>query len=245
MIINDMNRSNLPTEHAGVAPRTIPSMRSRGGRSIDPWIVLAVACAAGFLLLAVVANGQRALNFDATVTAAVTGFGIPTDVWLALTALGGALLVPIGAVFVLTLLLGRRYRLALIVAVALVGAALGTDLFKDVVSRPRPPGDAYASAEGYSFPSGHTLNSTVTYGLIALVVWRSRSARWVRRLGVGVLVTLPILVGLSRIALGVHYPSDVLAGWLAGIAIVSVVAIVSRSIEGEDLQPAGSIDGFG
>jgi undecaprenyl-diphosphatase len=198
------------------------------GRRLDPWIVLAIACAAGFLLLAVVVNGQRALGFDASVTATITGPGIPTDVWLAFTALGGAVLIPIGVIFVAILLWRRSYRLALIVAVALIGAALGTELFKDVVSRPRPPGDADASAEGYSFPSGHTLNSTVTYGLIALVIWRSRLATWARRLSVAILVTLPVLVGLSRIALGVHYPSDVLAGWLAGIAVISVVAVLTR-----------------
>jgi undecaprenyl-diphosphatase len=213
-------------------------MRVRTGRFLDPWVVTGIACAAGFLLLAVLVNGQRALGFDAAVKAAVTGLPIPTDAWLAITALGGVILIPVGVIFVLALLWRRRFRLALIVAVALIGAALGTELFKDVVSRPRPPGDAYAAAEGYSFPSGHTLNSTVTYGLIALVIWRSRLATWARRTSASVLVALPILVGLSRIALGVHYPSDVLAGWLAGVAVVAVVAVLTEPATAD--LPGGS-----
>jgi undecaprenyl-diphosphatase len=205
-------------------------MPARAARLRDPWLIVAIACVAGFLLLALLVNGQRALGFDAAVTSAVTGLGIPTDVWLAFTALGGPVLMPLGVIVVVALLWKRQFRLALIVAVALIGAALFTDLFKDLVSRPRPPGDALATANGYSFPSGHTLNSTITYGLIALVLWRSGLQPLVRRVGIAVLVTLPILVGLSRIALGVHYPSDVLAGWLAGIAIVAVVALLTEPV---------------
>ncbi len=83
-------------------------------------------------------------------------------------------------------------------------------------------------APGYSFPSGHTLNSTVTYGLLALVAWRARLAVLARRAAVAIAVVLPFLIGLSRIALGVHYPTDILGGWLAGIAFVALGATLIR-----------------
>jgi undecaprenyl-diphosphatase len=115
-----------------------------------------------------------------------------------------------------------------VVAVALVGATLFTDVVKDLIARLRPPDPVLGPASGYSFPSGHTLNSTVTYGLVALYAWRSHLALAARRVAVAILAAIPFLVGLSRIALGVHYPSDVLGGWLAGMAVVFTVVAITR-----------------
>jgi undecaprenyl-diphosphatase len=195
---------------------------------VDPWLLVALVCASGFLLLAVVLNGQGAFAFDAPATALVQGLPVPTDAWLVLTHAGGGVLIAIGVGLVLVLLGLRQYRLAVVVAIALIGATLATDHVKDLVSRPRPPGEPLAPTSGYSFPSGHSLLSAVTYGLVALVVWRSRLPTGVRRAVVVALVVLVFLIGLSRIALGAHYPSDVLAGWLAGAAIVATVAAITR-----------------
>ena len=130
----------------------------------------------------------------------------------------------VGTVFVVICLLSRRIRLALIVALILIGQTAFTHVVKEVVERPRPPWPHLVAATGYSFPSGHTTTSTVTYGLLAVVAWRSRLPVVARRVAVFAGVLLPFLVGLSRIALGVHYPSDVLGGWLAGIAFVALGA---------------------
>ncbi len=79
--------------------------------------------------------------------------------------------------------------------------------------------------------------------MIALLVWRSALPVWARRITVVVLVILVVLIGLSRIALGVHYPSDVLGGWLAGLAIVATVATFTRDGVGDEgeagSRPAG------
>jgi len=195
----------------------------------DPWAWTGLAGAAGFLLLAWMVVARGGFAFDDPVTRFVRGLPVPVGFWEACTFLGGALLILIGVLFVLAAVVDGRVRLAVIVAVVLVGAALFTDVVKDFVARPRPPGEALAPTVTFSFPSGHTLNSTVTYGLIALVAWRSRLSLGVRRALVGVCVTLPILVGLSRIALGVHYPSDVLGGWLGGIAFVALGACLIRA----------------
>jgi membrane-associated phospholipid phosphatase len=191
--------------------------------------LLAIACAAGFLVLATVVSRQGSVGLDEPVIAFVSGLGISPEAWRAVTNLGsGFVLVPIGAGLVLWLLWQRRPGDAVVVAVALVGATLFTEAVKDLVARPRPPDPVLGPAGGYSFPSGHTLNSTVTYGLVALYAWRSHLALAARRVAVAVLAAIPFLVGLSRIALGVHYPSDVLGGWLAGMAIVLTVAAITR-----------------
>ena len=190
----------------------------------DPWAWTGVVSAAAFLLLAWMVGARGGLAFDDPVTSFVRGLPVPVAFWEACSFIGGAILIPIGVLFVLVALGSGRIRLAVIVAVVLIGAALFTDVLKDLVARPRPAGEALAPSLSFSFPSGHTLNSTVTYGLIALVAWRSRLSLAVRQTFVGVGLVVPFLVGLSRIALGVHYPSDVVAGWLGGIAFVALAA---------------------
>ena len=175
-------------------------------------------------ILAVLVVRRGGLAFDEPLAATMQAVPIPVGFWEACTFLGGTVLVLIGVAFVLAAGLSRRIRLALIIAVVLIAAALFTELVKDFVARPRPTMDPLVPASGYSFPSGHTLNSTATYGLIAVVAWRSRLSLAVRRAAVVVGVVVPILVGLSRIALGVHWPTDVLGGWLAGVAFVALAA---------------------
>ncbi len=195
-------------------------------RDAWPWVGLASAVA--FLALgALVAQGS-ALAFDEPLAAAIRGLPVPVWTWQIVTALGGAFLAVVGTALVLAALLSRRIRLALIVAGMLIAASVFTHVVKGYVARARPPWEHLAPANGYSFPSGHTLNSTASYGLLAVISWRSRLAMSARRVAVVVCVALPLLVGLSRIALGVHYPSDVLGGWLAGLAIVALGATLIR-----------------
>ena len=202
-------------------------MEPRRGRR-DPWPWVGLACALAFLVLAVLVVRRGSLAFDEEFASAIRGLPIPVWVWQLITALGGGFLAVVGTAFVLTALLSRRVRLALIVAGILITASLFTHLVKDFVARPRPPWEHLVPAPGYSFPSGHTLNSTVSYGLLAVVAWRSRLPLAVRRAAAVIGVTIPFLVGLSRIALGVHFPTDVLGGWLAGVAFVALGATLIR-----------------
>ena len=194
----------------------------------DPWVWVAFLSLLGFSILALVVNERGAVAFDDPVIAFVKGLPVPTSFWLAITNAGGATLVPIGIGIVVVLILLRRPWTALIYGIALAGASAWTYVIKVTIERARPP-DPLIAAPGFSFPSGHSLNSTVTYGLIALLVWRSDLPRWVRVATALGLASLVVCVGLSRIALGVHYPSDVLGGWLAGLTVVATVALFTRS----------------
>jgi undecaprenyl-diphosphatase len=200
-------------------------------RWTDPWLWVAALSILGFGTLAAVVARQGVVEFDSPVTAFVKGLPVPTDAWIALTSLGGVILVPIGIATVVALLWLRRPWTALIYGIAIASASLWTYVVKVTIERERPPGEALIAVSGFSFPSGHSLNSTVTYGLIALVVWRSDLPTWARALTAIALAALVISIGLSRIALGVHYPSDVLGGWLAGLAVLGTVAVFTRSTE--------------
>ncbi|MCQ8188043.1 phosphatase PAP2 family protein [Streptomyces rugosispiralis] len=125
------------------------------------------------------------------------------------------------AVAVGWLLWRREWQLALWVAVT---AAAGTALqqaIKAGVDRARPQWpDPVDSAHYAAFPSGHALTTTVTFGLLLWLMTLHRApAKWLRALAVVAAVSV-LGVGFTRLYLGVHWPSDVLAGWLLGAALV-------------------------
>lgn len=121
-------------------------------------------------------------------------------------------LVPFDIGFVLVLAWLRHRREALFAALALGGSALLNMGTKALFARDRPSlWESIAPEETFSFPSGHAMGSATLAGVLVLLAWRTRW-RWPVLLAAmaGVL-----LVGTSRVYLGVHYPSDILAGWAA------------------------------
>lgn len=115
---------------------------------------------------------------------------------------------------------GRRPGLC--AAVNLVLATLLNLLLKTLIQRPRPEGYRLVAESGFSFPSGHSMVAMAFYGLLIWMVWSYEKDALVRRLGVIGFGLVIVLVGLSRIYLGVHYASDVLAGFCASIAWLGV-----------------------
>src|ERR1700682_753225 len=118
--------------------------------------------------------------------------------------------------------MGRR-RPAILLVVAAAGAVALDELLKLVFHRPRPEAYfGYPLPSSYSFPSGHAVSSCCFYGVLAAIVtarMRSRAAKsavWTAA------ALMAALIGLSRIYLGVHYPSDVVAGY--AVAVVWVAA---------------------
>lgn len=127
------------------------------------------------------------------------------------------------ALAVSALLVLRRFGQAAMVGFGSVaGYALMVGL-KNLVQRPRPPvGDAVAHESSWSFPSGHAMMSIIVFGLIAVVlVWNTGHRWWLLLAGMASLV-----IGISRLYLGVHWLSDVLAGWLIGAVWVLMLTWV-------------------
>ena len=137
-----------------------------------------------------------------------------------LTGLGshGVLGLLLLAVSSFLLLAGLRRTAGSVLAACLSGAVLSA-LLKDLFARPRPdlvPHGAYVLSA--SFPSGHALLSALVYLTLATLVSRQLRQRRLRWHVMSVAVLLTLLVGASRVYLGVHWPSDVLAGWAIGAA---------------------------
>jgi undecaprenyl-diphosphatase len=109
----------------------------------------------------------------------------------------------------------KRTRAKLLTLVAFAGAYTLTEAAKAIVQRPRPVPFFSVLPETWSFPSGHSLESAAVYWTIAALLV-SQAPTHARRAIVSSLALLPFIVGISRIYLGVHYPTDVFAGWAAG-----------------------------
>lgn len=117
-------------------------------------------------------------------------------------------------------------------------ASLGVEAVKAFVARARPDLlEPIVEARGFSFPSGHSALGMVAWGILGVLVMRSRLPVGVRRGIVAVLGLIVLLIGLSRVWLGVHYPTDVLAGWTAGAVVVLVYARLTRRVS---LEPAAA-----
>ncbi len=159
--------------------------------------------------------------------------------FLGLSALGYLwLVVPVDIALVLGLALKRWYRESVFAAVAIAGSALLNLGAKELYGRARPALWEHIVAEhSLSFPSGHAMGSMTLAWVLALLAWRTRW-RWPVLLA-GMAFTL--LVGLSRIYLGVHYPSDILAGWSAAMVWVGGVYIVAFRGGRRPWQPVASV----
>jgi undecaprenyl-diphosphatase len=131
----------------------------------------------------------------------------------------------------------------LIGAVAIGLASAANQGLKAFIARARPDVlEPLTDERGFSFPSGHSALGMVAWGVLAVLVMRSRLPLNVRRGVVAVLGVLIVLIGLSRVWLGVHYPTDVLAGWTAGAVIVLVYARLTRRVSPEPAAAAVDAD---
>lgn len=128
-------------------------------------------------------------------------------------------------------ILRRKLFFPVLLVINLLGVRLFNQLLKIIIERPRPAGDYLVEASGYSFPSGHAMVSIGFYGFISFLIYnemkeRTNKAKYIPWL-FGILI---FCIGLSRIYLGVHYPSDVIAGFLMGGLWLSFCIIVSVTI---------------
>jgi membrane-associated phospholipid phosphatase len=188
------------------------------------------AASAALLLFAWLANEVlegATLRFDNGVRDSIHSWASPalTAVMRGITQLGSpAFLILVSVVLIWRLAQTRRKRAAILLTVGAIGAELLNLLLKELFHRQRP--DAffgYAEPLGYSFPSGHSISSCCFYGLAAAIVTtrvRSRAGKALVWAGAALVVGL---IGFSRIYLGVHYPSDVVAGYAAAIVWVAAL----------------------
>jgi undecaprenyl-diphosphatase len=156
-------------------------------------------------------------------------------VFSAISLLGSPLAMAIIALAVgIWLIMQREWTVLAVWLIAMVGGQVLAMAFKLVIQRPRPPGAAaFLHNMSWSFPSGHAMGSLIGYGMLsylAIILWVHRRG-WQIAIAVGAIV-LVLLIGLSRLYLGVHYFSDVMAGYSGAVlwlsACISALEVVRR-----------------
>ena len=212
-------------------------MRTRTG----PLTSLLAAGGIGLVVaLAVLVSTGLSDPVDAGITAAVRSPELSAllSPLQGITELGSTRAVLIVAVLTLALALAIGTWLRGVAgALTMVLVSVLNSSLKLAIARERPELlEPIIQERGYSFPSGHAALGMVAYGILAVVIGRSRLPRAVRAGLIGALLLLVLLIGLSRVWLGFHYPTDVLAGWIAGAVIVLLYASLTRTVSREPAE---------
>jgi undecaprenyl-diphosphatase len=219
-----VQRYGLPREEGGVSPKVL--------LVIHLAVSFAVIVGAAALFAAIadeIGDGETLGHVDQAFADGIAS-GVPLDVirtFALITHLGDAWLLAIWCVLgAFILLFQRRRAIAIGFVLAIVGNGILNNTLKHVFERVRPVHDrSIATADGWSFPSGHASGSLVTYGMIAYVLVSVLPPRW-RLPAVIVAAVIAFTTASSRVFLRVHFASDVLAGFASGTAWL-VACIVS------------------
>ncbi|HEV7267044.1 MAG TPA: phosphatase PAP2 family protein [Falsiroseomonas sp.] len=213
---------------------------------LERWTVLALLVVAGgvwaFVELADEVQEGETERIDRALLLALRSANDPADLlgppWLEevgrdLTALGGIAVLTLLSLTVTAFLLLRGLRgAAALLAASVVGGMLVSQALKSVFERPRPDLVPHgAEVFTASFPSGHAMMSAVVYLTLGVLLARVEPMFRVKGFVLGMAVLLAVLVGVSRVYLGVHWPSDVLAGWTVGAAWALLCWLLARWLQ--------------
>ncbi|MFI1994953.1 phosphatase PAP2 family protein [Actinoplanes sp. NPDC020271] len=208
-------------------------------RSRPNLIAFSIGCpAAAFVLLAVAvaAKATPLLSFDARISDAAHALALAHPLWrsimAAVTVTGSFTVIgPLAVAGCAILLATGRWRQAAFGALALTVTPLLRLVVLTLIARPRPA-DQLAAAASYSFPSGHT-TASATAALVLMMIGRPMLRTRRGRVLLTVATTAwAVLVGVSRVALVVHWPSDVVGAWLFSVTIVLAIAMLTRRLFG-------------
>ncbi|TCP55964.1 undecaprenyl-diphosphatase [Tumebacillus sp. BK434] len=186
---------------------------------------LSVLALAGLLAIAQLIHWDRVVGFDSWVIDLVNGWhsDLATQVMVLFTTIGDAATVAaisLTALFLLYHLGSSRMELALFLAVV-ISSGVFNFLLKNVFQRVRPELNPLVHADGFSYPSGHSMSAFALYGILGFLIWLKVENKLWRTALLLVCIAMVLLIGTSRIYLGVHYPSDVVGGFLGGASLLT------------------------
>ncbi len=125
----------------------------------------------------------------------------------------------------------RSWKFILQISLVLILATLSNVVLKQFINRERPVIEHLVSVNTLSYPSGHAMAAMAFYGFLIYLCLRYRMPQWLRATFLSILVLLIVSIGLSRIYLGVHFPTDVAAGFIGGLIWIAFCAVVFNVFE--------------
>lgn len=224
----------------------IHGMLTLGGRVKNPLalglLLAAFGVIGGFLQLASEVRENETKAFDESIVLAMREPGDTNDpigpprveeIARDLTALGGVTVLTIVTLIAFGIaVFSGRVRLGWAAMVAVLAGSVVTNLLKSGYDRPRPELVKHGTwVYNASFPSGHSMMSAVVYLTLGILLARTQARHSVRVFIVAIAIALTLVVGASRVYLGVHWPTDVLAGWALGAAWAVMFWLVAMKID--------------
>jgi undecaprenyl-diphosphatase len=187
-----------------------------------------------FILTANEIRRNQLISFDNMIISLVQGNITPllTGTAETFTFLGSTKWITCAVlVGIIVLFISKKWSLGLFLLLSSGLGSLFNVLLKDLFKRQRPDIHPLITEHGYSFPSGHSMGSFIFYGALAYIIIHYTHRRGWKVIGATIMAILIFLIGISRIYLGVHYPSDVVGGFTAGGAWLFICIIVYRYYE--------------
>ena len=195
------------------------------------WIILLI-CLVGFCFLAKEVYNKEIMKVD------IIGYKIVSTLLMSdfatlmskiITNLGGVMwLILLSAILFLVI---KNKKIGLAIAGNSLIATVLNLLLKNILQRPRPIEYRLIDESGYSFPSGHSMVSMAFYGFIIYLIYKYVKNKYVKYTLITLLSILILLIGISRIYLGVHYTSDVLAGFLISISyLIIYIKVINKFV---------------
>ena len=181
----------------------------------------------GFTMISILIKGNHIEHFDHAIITFVQSFENPTltNIMLFFTEVGSGSSIHIFAFIIfIVFYFFLKYRVELLLfIIVLLGSHYLFRALKHMFQRSRPDLHRLVEIGGYSFPSGHATNAICIYGILTFVLWRHIPSLAGRYLLLFISTFMILAIGISRVYLGVHYPSDVLAGYFAGGCLLTIV----------------------
>jgi membrane-associated phospholipid phosphatase len=201
-------------------------------------VTLGLAFAHGAAPLAACDRGVQALA-DRAVSPALT------PLVAAFTALGGTRgTLAVAAILGVSLLMRKRWRSLVGLACIILGIRVSIDAIKPLVARARPL-DGLVVESGFSYPSDHAIATAAIWTYVAWLASRHLRPGPTRRIACGLALLMPLLVGLSRIYLNVHWLTDILGGWAAGTALALAAILLVTAGEAVAATAGGEVEAAG
>lgn len=181
--------------------------------------LISVISLIGFSLMAIVISLKDILAFDRVIMSFIQGLETPslTAIMKFFTLMGSFKMIALIAIIVIIFLyIVLKHRSELILfTIVIIGARILNRFLKEFFQRTRPDFHRLIEIGGYSFPSGHAMNAMAAFGILTFLLWRHILSRRGRTFLIVLSSLFILMTGISRIYLGVHYPSDIIAGYLA------------------------------
>ncbi|RST73047.1 phosphatase PAP2 family protein [Siminovitchia acidinfaciens] len=180
-----------------------------------------------FYMMVILVKGKKVETFDQSIIHLIQGLESPllTNIMKFFTFIGSfpiVMLIFVLVSFVLLYIFKHRFKL-LLFGIVLLGTPIINELLKLSFHRVRPNLHRLIEIGGYSFPSGHAMNAFAVYGILIYLLWNNVPGRIGRIVLIITGSFFIVMIGTSRIYLGVHYPSDVIAGYFASCCWLSIV----------------------